>query len=221
MIAQTGGTLVHPYNAPDVMAGQGTMALELLAQVSELEGAPTLDAIVVPVSGCGMVSGIAVAAKTLHPGLKVIAAEPRGANDQADVAESLSAGELIGPASSGTALPPIPAPATICDGLRGHMKDLTWAVVEEWVDGAVAVSDTEVVEAMGLVYERAKLVVEPSAGVGLAAVLNPSFREAVGPEAKNIGVILCGGNIDLARFIELMDSDVAMQELQEAGIAPV
>ena len=99
VLAQTGGTLVHPYNDPDVMAGQGTMALELLEQ---MEGLGSLDAIVVPVSGCGMISGIAIAAKTQYPNLKVIAAEPSGSNNQPDVVLSMAAGELIGPASCGS-----------------------------------------------------------------------------------------------------------------------
>ena len=171
-----------------VMSGQGTMALELLEQFSELVsesepggGGAELDAIVVPVSGCGMISGIAIAAKTQYPDVKIIAAEPSGANNCPDVVMSLKAKALIGPASCGTTLPPIscalaklPAvacsskdviaqplrnndnrldgvhrgPATICDGLRGHMKDLTWAVVSEWVDSAIPVHDSEVIAAM-------------------------------------------------------------------------
>lgn len=162
------------------------MALELLEQFSELVsesepggGGAELDAIVVPVSGCGMISGIAIAAKTQYPDVKIIAAEPSGANNCPDVVMSLEAGELIGPASCGTTLPPIACaftkllavarsdrdllfsasvtkrldgvrrgPATICDGLRGHMKDLTWAVVSEWVDSAIPVDDDEVIAAM-------------------------------------------------------------------------
>ncbi|GAX82601.1 hypothetical protein CEUSTIGMA_g10027.t1 [Chlamydomonas eustigma] len=152
----TGAAFVHPYNDPKVMAGQGTIALELLDQ------APHLDAIVVPISGGGMTSGIAVAAKALKPSIKIIAAEPRGINqDAADVAAAKAAGELV----------PSNRPTTIADGLQGRMGCNTWPIVRDLVDGVITVSEEEIVAAMRLIYMHAKVVVEPSGAVGLAAVL--------------------------------------------------
>lgn len=195
----TGSVLIHPYNDVHVMAGQGTIAIELLDQFeANNHGTKGLDAIVVPVSGGGMISGIAVAAKSRYPDIAVIAAEPSGANGQADIAMSLEAGHWIG-------YPDVPAPTTICDGLRGHAKDLTWAVIEDWVDGAVAVDDAAVLRAMRMVYERMKLVIEPSAAVGLAAVLDPKFGSQLPHNCENVGIILCGGNVDLDGFFNLLE----------------
>mmetsp|Transcript_67131 Transcript_67131/g.212483 ORF Transcript_67131/g.212483 Transcript_67131/m.212483 type:complete len:316 (-) Transcript_67131:337-1284(-) len=138
---RTGATLVPPYNFGPVISGQGTIALEFMEQVRGLE------AIVVPVSGGGMISGIATAAKALDPSIRIIAAEPGGRNDAADVAASKAAGELV---SS------LPHPDTIADGLKGRMGDLTWPIVRDLVDEVVTVTEAEIVEAMRLVYERMK-----------------------------------------------------------------
>ncbi|KAL4452087.1 hypothetical protein ABPG75_007749 [Micractinium tetrahymenae] len=177
--AQTGATFVPPYNHPAVIAGQGTIALEFLEQ------APGLEAIIVPVSGGGMISGIAVAAKALKPGIKMIAAEPTGRNDAADVAAAKAAGELV----------QLPKPATICDGLEARLGSLTWPIVRDRVDDVVTVSEEEVVAAMQLVMERMKVVVEPSGAAGVAAALSSQLRSRH-PQLRHVGVILCGGNID-------------------------
>lgn len=178
--AVSGATFVPPYNDAAVMAGQGTIALELLEQV------PQLDAVIVPVSGGGMISGIATAVHGLRPEVKVFAAEPLGANGMADVLASKAAGRLVELPSK---------PLTIADGLQGRLGDLTWPVVRDLVSGVVPITDADIVAAMRLCFERLKLVVEPSGAAGLAALLSPTFAQ-LAPDARHVAVILCGGNID-------------------------
>ncbi|GAQ84128.1 serine racemase [Klebsormidium nitens] len=177
---KTGAIMIPPFNYGPTISGQGTIALELLEQV------PDLEAIVVPISGGGMISGIAIAAKALKPGIRIIAAEPAGAND---AALSKAAGKCI----------PCTAPKTIADGLRASLGDLTWPVVRDLVDAVVTVDDKEIVAAMKVVYEQLKVAVEPSGAVGLAAVLSSAFHEnEEWKDVKNVGVVLCGGNLDLS-----------------------
>lgn len=180
VVRETGGTLIPPYNHPDVIAGQGTVALELLEQE------PDLAAIVVPVGGGGLLSGIAIAAKGIRPSIRIVAAEPMNADD---AARSKASGSIQ----------PVSASTTIADGLRTSLGSLTFPVVRDLVDEVVTVSEEEIVAAMRLVFERAKLVIEPSAAVGVAAVLarrSTSLRALAGP----VGIILCGGNVDLDRL---------------------
>jgi len=176
VIAETGATFIHPYNHPDIIAGQGTSALELLDQV------PQLDAIVVPVGGGGLISGICVAAKGIDPGIRIFAAEPLGADD---AARSKAAGKLI----------PQTGPDTIADGLLTSMGELTWPIIRDHVERVVTVSEEEIVAAMRLAWERAKLLIEPSAAVAVAAVLSDTFRATEGIDRA--GVVLSGGNVDL------------------------
>jgi threonine dehydratase/serine racemase len=176
VLAETGGTMIPPYNHPDVIAGQGTVALELLEQVSQL------DAIVAPVGGGGLVSGICVAAKELQPTLRVFAAEPKGADD---AARSKAAGTLI----------PQTAPRTIADGLLTSLGDLTWPILRDQVERVVTVGEEEIVTAMRLAWERAKLLIEPSAAVAVAAVLSAEFRALA--SIQRVGVVLSGGNANL------------------------
>ncbi|KAL4437503.1 hypothetical protein ABPG77_003484 [Micractinium sp. CCAP 211/92] len=176
---RTGAAFVPPYNHPAVIAGQGTIALEFLEQ------APELEAIIVPVSGGGMISGIAVAAKALKLGIKIIAAEPTGRNNAADVAACKAAGELV----------QLPKPATICDGLEARLGSLTWPIVRDRVDDVITITEEEVVAAMQLVMERMKVVVEPSGAAGVAAALSSQLRSRH-PGLRHVGVMLCGGNID-------------------------
>lgn len=179
----TGAVFIHPYNYAPTIAGQGTIALEFLQQV------PDLEAIIVPVSGGGMLSGIALTAKALKPGIKILAAEPTGTNNAADVAASKAAGELV----------PTPKPITIADGLEARLGDLTWPVVRDLVEGVITISEEEIVGAMRLCFERMKLVVEPSGAAGLAAAMSPSFRQNPAYAGwQRVGVVLCGGNADLA-----------------------
>lgn len=178
--AETGAVFIPPYDYGPVIAGQGTIALELLKQVKRL------DAIVVPVSGGGMISGVAVAAKALRPSVRVVAAEPRGSNDAADAAESKRRGERAHD---------MPKPRTIADGLQARLGDLTWPIVRDLVDEVVVVDDSEIVAAMRLLFERAKVVVEPSGAAGLAAALSEAGREAL-RGCGRVGVVLSGGNVD-------------------------
>lgn len=175
----TGAVFIPPYNHADVICGQGTIALEFLNQVDGL------DALIVPVSGGGMLSGIAVAAKSLTPSIKIIAAEPTGTNGAADVAASKKANVLVH----------LPKPNTICDGLQARLGSITWPIVRDLVDDVIEVSEEQVVEAMRLCYERLKVVVEPSGAAGLAAALQ--LRNCRYPaDLRRVGVILCGGNVD-------------------------
>jgi threonine dehydratase/serine racemase len=176
VLAETGGTLIHPYNHPDVIAGQGTAALELLEEV------PGLDAVVTPVGGGGLLAGTALAARGLAPAVRVFAAEPAGADD---AARSKAAGRLL----------PQTGPRTVADGLLTSLGELTWPVLRDLVERVVTVSEPEIIAAMRLVWERAKLVIEPSAAVPVAAVLGDAFRQIEGP--RRVGIILSGGNVDL------------------------
>lgn len=178
LVEQTGGVAISSYNHPDVIAGQGTVALELLEQVADL------DAIVAPISGGGLISGIAVAAQAIEPGIRIIAAEPAGADD---VARSFAAGKQVS----------IDNPRTIADGLLATPGDLTWPIVRQRVECVVTVTDDQIIAAMRLIWERMKLIVEPSGAASLAAVLSDEFRSML--PAGRVGVIFSGGNVDLDR----------------------
>lgn len=174
VMKRTGAHLVHPYNDARVIAGQGTAAVELLEQV------PGLDMIVTPVSGGGLLSGIAIATKGLRPDIRVIGGEPRNADD---AARSLASGK-IEPASK---------TETIADGLRATLCPLTFSILRERVDEISLVSEEEIVSTMLLLGERMKIVVEPSGAVAAALVLLRRIKA----EEKKVGVILSGGNLDL------------------------
>jgi threonine dehydratase/serine racemase len=179
VLEETGGTLISPYDHPHVIAGQGTAALELLEQV------PDLDAIVAPVGGGGLVSGTCAAASGAPRAVKVFAAEPKGADD---AARSKAAGERVMQT----------APRTVADGLLTSLGDLTWPYVRDVVERVVTAEEDEIIRAMRLSWERAKLLIEPSAAVAVAAVLTDEFRVLDGME--RVGVILSGGNVDLDRL---------------------
>jgi threonine dehydratase len=174
IIAETGAAFIHPYDDPQVIAGQGTVALELLEQV------PDLDCILCPVGGGGLASGIAVAAKALRPGLRVIAAEPAGADD---AWRSFQAGTLQPPAM----------PATIADGLRGALSARTFALMREHVDAVVTVGEDSIVRAMRELWQHLRLVIEPSSAVPYAALADP----ALALRGCRVGIVLTGGNVDL------------------------
>ena len=176
---ETGATLIPPYNHPDVIAGQGTIALELAEQ------APLLEAIIAPIGGGGLISGLTIAAQALNPKIRVFAAEPLGADD---AARSKTAGKLI----------PQTAPKTVADGLLTSLGDLTWPVVRDLVERVITVSEEQIIEAMRLVWERAKLLIEPSAAVAVAAVLSGEFQALT--DIHHVGIVLSGGNVDLERL---------------------
>lgn len=173
IVDRTGVTVVHPYNNPRVIAGQGTCALELCHQVH------TLEAVIAPVGGGGLLSGTAITVTSVLPHARVYGAEPANADD---AYRSFHAGRIL----------PVENPKTIADGLRTSLGSLTFPIIKERVTDILTVSEEQIVQAMRLVYERMKLVIEPSAAVPVAAML--SSEELRG---KRVGVILSGGNVDL------------------------
>jgi threonine dehydratase len=175
--SETGARLVHPYDDPLIVAGQGTAALELLAEVADLE------AVVAPVGGGGLLSGTALAAKGLNPRLRVFGAEPAGADD---AARSLAAGRLV----------PQDNPRTIADGLRTSLGQITFPILRDHLEGVMTVSEEAIVEAMRLVWQVMKIVIEPSSAVPVAALLQPDHPL----RGRRVGVILSGGNVDLDRL---------------------
>jgi threo-3-hydroxy-L-aspartate ammonia-lyase len=177
---ERGLVLVRPYDDPLVMAGQGTVALELLVEV------PKLDLLVAPVGGGGLIAGCATVAKALRPAMRVAGVEPAAGND---TAQSLASGRRVN----------VGVPRTIADGLQApHPGELTFAVNRELVDEIVTVSDEEIVEAMAFLFDRMKLVVEPSGAVGIAALLNGRVHGTA------VGVVISGGNVGVQRFAELI-----------------
>ncbi|CAM6039019.1 unnamed protein product [Sphagnum compactum] len=174
----TGAVLVHSSNDPDIISGQGTVALEFLEQV------PLLDAIIVPISGGGLISGIALAAKAIKPEIIIIAAEPSGADD---AAQSKAAGRIV----------TLKQPKTIADGLRASLGNFTWPVIRDLVSAVITVDDDEILEAMKLCHEVLKMTVEPSGAIGLAVVLSDKFKNEVRTNLENIGIVLSGGNAGL------------------------
>ncbi|XP_024420530.1 serine racemase [Desmodus rotundus] len=178
IMEETEGIMVHPNQEPAVIAGQGTIAMEVLNQV------PLVDALVVPVGGGGMVAGIAITVKALRPSVKVYAAEPLNADD---CYQSKLKGELT----------PNPyPPETIADGVKSSIGLNTWPIIRDLVDDVFTVREDEIKYATQLVWERMKLLIEPTAGVGVAAVLSQHFQ-TISPEVKNICIVLSGGNVDL------------------------
>ena len=173
-VAESGATVVHPYNDPAIMAGQGTAALELHEEI------PGLDMVLAPLGGGGLLSGTAVATRALRPEAKVFGAEPLGADD---AWRSLAAGHIV----------PVAHPDTVADGLRATIGPLTFTVIRSEVDAVLRVDDADTVAAMRYVWEHMKLVIEPSAAVPVA-VLCAGLTEVRG---KRVGIILSGGNLDL------------------------
>ena len=177
VIAETGGAMVPPFNHSNVIAGQGTIALELLDEC------PQLDAIVVPLGGGGLISGIAIAAKALKPSIRIIGAEPE------------LAGDAAASKRSGT-IEPAMKPVTIADGLRTSLGPLTFPVVRDLVDEIVLVTEADIASHIRLVWERMKLTIEPSAAVGVAVACSDWMRKQ--KDHADVGVVLCGGNVDLS-----------------------
>ena len=178
LLRESGAVLVHPYNDARIIAGQGTAALELLAQAE-------LDAIITPIGGGGLLSGTCIATRGTAPEVVLYGAEPAGADD---AAQSLASGELV----------PQLAPDTICDGLLTSLGELTWPILRDHLTGIITVDDDAVRQAMQLLWKQMELLVEPSGAIGLAAALSPGFQS----DAQRVGVILTGGNVDLAKFFQ-------------------
>jgi threonine dehydratase len=174
LVERTGAVFIHPYNDYRVIAGQGTAALELCEDV------PGLDIVVAPVGGGGLVSGTAIAAAGVSPGTLVVAAEPKNADD---AYQSFHAGRIV----------PAGNPETIADGLRTSLGDLTFPIIRKHVSYIATVTEAGIISAMRLLWERMKIVVEPSAAVPLGALLEHPNRF----KGKKMGVIVSGGNVDL------------------------
>ena len=176
---KTGAYVVHPFNEPKVIAGQGTCAMEMIEDIGDL------DAICAPIGGGGLMSGTCIAARSMLPNVRLFGAEPKGADD---AYQSLKKGKLI----------PQNNPKTICDGLLTSMGENTWNILKDHLEDIITVSDEEVVTAMKLIWERMKIIIEPSCATPLAAVLTPEFREL--ENIETIGIILTGGNVDLSKL---------------------
>jgi threonine dehydratase len=177
VVAASGADFVHPYNDPRVIAGQGTCSLELHEDVG------TLDAVVAPIGGGGMISGTCLTLSNLSPTTQIFAAEP----DQADDAyRSFKAGKIIAD----------DAPVTVADGLKVPLKDLTWHFVRNHVTDILLASEQEIIDAMFIIWQRMKIVMEPSSAVTLATVLKnkPLFA------GKRVGLVITGGNVDLKKL---------------------
>lgn len=174
---KTGARMIHPYNDDAVIAGQATAALELLEEI------PDLDLIVAPVSGGGLLSGTAIAARSLKPGIRVIGAEPANADD---AYRSLAAGRLE----------PAAKTETIADGLRATLCPLTFAILRERNVEVALVAEDEILPAMRFIWERLKLVIEPSSAVAVVPVLERKLNAA----GQKVGIILSGGNLDLGKL---------------------
>jgi threonine dehydratase len=174
IVAETGALFIHPYDDPDVIAGQGTIALELLEQV------PQLQWLLCPIGGGGLTSGLAVAIKGLRPDIKVVAVEPAGADD------------AYRSFTSGTLAPPAPT-ATIADGLRGALSARTFALIRANVDAIVTVDEPAIVAAMRELWQRLRIIVEPSSAVAFAAVR----ERKLDLQGAHVGIVLTGGNVDL------------------------
>ena len=179
VIAETGATMIHPFNNYTIIAGQGTAALELMEEVNDL------DYILAPVGGGGLLSGTAIAAKALNPKIKVIGCEPQNADD---AFRSVKAGKIIPPED----------PNTIADGLKTSLGDKTFPIIRELVDEIVLVTEDQIITAMRYIFERMKIIVEPSSAVPFGALISNHLNIS----NKKVGIIISGGNVDFTKFFE-------------------
>jgi threonine dehydratase len=174
VVNKTGAVFIHPYNCFEVICGQGTAAKELVEKVHSLQY------IITPVGGGGILSGTAIAVKAMNPRIMIIGAEPLNADD---AYRSLKSGRLI----------PSENPVTIADGLLTSLGDLTFEIIRKKVDGIITVKEKSIIQAMRIIWERMKIIIEPSSSVAVAAILEnrKMFRN------KKTGIIITGGNVDL------------------------
>lgn len=177
VVARTGAAVVHPYDDLRVIAGQGTAALELMQDV------PDLDVVIAPVGGGGLMSGTALAVHALAPAVRIFGAEPALADD---ARRSLAAGHII----------PSTYPDTVADGLRTSLGALTFPILSRHLEGILTADEAQIVAAMRLIWEKMKIVVEPSGAVPLAALLAAEGNL----RGRRVGLILSGGNVDLDRL---------------------
>lgn len=185
LIKQHEYTLIHPYNDLNVIYGAGTAAYELIDEVG------SLDMVLAPVGGGGLISGTSIAVKGLCPEAKVIGVEPKNAND---AYRSFKTGKIV----------PSVNPNTIADGLRTSLGNITFKIIQENVDDILTVTEKQILEAMKFLWERMKLVVEPSGAVPLAGL---RFGD-LNVKNKRVGLIISGGNIDLTAFFKLLRQQI-------------
>jgi len=176
---ETESYLVHPFNDPDVIAGQGTAALEMIEKIG------MLDAIIAPIGGGGLMSGTCISARNLLPNVKLFGAEPMGADD---AYHSLKEGRIV----------PQTEPDTICDGLLTSLGELTWNILKDHLEGIYRVTDDEVIDSMKIILEEMGMMIEPSCATAVAAVLSSEFKEL--EEIEKVGIILTGGNIEKSLY---------------------
>jgi threonine dehydratase len=174
LVTKTGSTVVHPYNDERIVMGQGTAGKELI------EDCPDLDAIISPVSGGGLLSGTLISAQGMNPRIKVYGAEPLEADD---TFLSLKKGQIV----------PNKSVNTICDGLRAQIGTITFPIIQSYVQEVITLTEEEIIESMKMIWERMKIVVEPSCSITLSAVLKSRDLFA----GKKVGLIISGGNVDL------------------------
>jgi threonine dehydratase len=185
VLAETGAVLIHPFDNDQIIAGQATAAKELLEEI------PDLDAVFAPVSGGGLLSGTCLGAKGLRPGIQVFGCEPERADD---AFRSLTSGQLQSLESSDT----------IADGLRASLAPRTFAILRDNVEGILLASEEEMVAAMRTVWERMKIIIEPSSAVAIAPLLRPGAMASLGLAPRRdgahpkLGIIFSGGNVDLS-----------------------
>ena len=177
MVQKSGGSIIHPYNDEKIIAGQGTAAKELIEKV------PDLDAIICPVSGGGLLSGTLLAAKNLKPGIKVFGAEPENADD---TYRSILNNKIMSNKTTDT----------IADGLRAQVGTVTFPIIKENVDKILLVSEEMIISSMYMIWQRLKIIIEPSCSIVLAALMLNSNRFL----NKKVGLILTGGNYDLKQI---------------------
>src|SRR5258706_8511999 len=177
VVEKTGATVIHPYNDERVIAGQGTAALELLEEV------PDLDVIITPVGGGGLLSGTSIAATELKKGIRVIGGEPEMADD---ALRSIKEGKII----------PSVNPKSLADGLLSSLGTLTFPIIQQRVEQIVTVSEVGIIESMKYVWERAKIIIEPSAAVAIGVL----WEKKIDLSGLKVGIILSGGNVDLEKL---------------------
>ncbi len=179
ILDRTGATLIHPYDDDRIIAGQATATVELIEEAGEL------DYIFAPVSGGGLLSGTAIAAQSLQPRIRIVGCEPARADD---AFRSLKSGHLEKNVTADT----------IADGLRASLAERTFAILRERLDRIILVEESEIIAAMRLVWERMKIIIEPSSAVPVAAAISGKLDLS----GRRVGIVLSGGNVDLARFFD-------------------
>ena len=166
--------VIHPYDNKHIILGQSTIGKEFIEDI------PNLDAIIVPVSGGGLLSGVLSYVKKINPSVKIFGAEPSEADD---TFRSIQSGKIETNITTNT----------VCDGLRAQIGSITFPIIQELVDGIIVVSENDIIKSLKLILNRLKIIVEPSCSIALAAVISnkSNFKN------QNIGIVLTGGNIDL------------------------